>query len=234
MRVNQRIRVPEIRVVMEDGEQKGIMQTHDALRLAQELGLDLVEISARSHPPVCRIMDYGKFKYEQSKKKKQARKHASTVELKEIKFRPKIEGHDMDFKTKHVRRFLEEGNKCRLVIIFRGREITHPETGRAVLDRVVEATQDIANVEVQPNMEGRRMVMILAPKSGIVRRTRQAKEAAAAKGVTAKDSDAASIEAANAALEASNAEIESELDEEDEEDDIDDTPAKTPVQPPVE
>ena len=232
MRVNQRIRVPEIRVVMEDGEQKGIMQTHDALRLAQELGLDLVEISARSHPPVCRIMDYGKFKYEQSKKKKQARKHASTVELKEIKFRPKIEGHDMDFKTKHVRRFLEEGNKCRLVIIFRGREITHPETGRAVLDRVVEATQDIANVEVQPNMEGRRMVMILAPKSGIVRRSRQAKEAAAAKGGAAKDNDAASIEAANAALERSNAEIESELDEE--EDDIDETEAETPVQPPAE
>lgn len=231
MRVNQRIRVPEIRVVMEDGEQKGIMQTHDALRLAQELGLDLVEISARSHPPVCRIMDYGKFKYEQSKKKKQARKHASTVELKEIKFRPKIEGHDMDFKTKHVRRFLEEGNKCRLVIIFRGREITHPETGRAVLDRVVEATQDIANVEVQPNMEGRRMVMILAPKSGIVRRSRQAKEAAAAKGTVAKDSDAASIEAANAALERSNAEIESELDEED---DIDEAEAETPVQPPAE
>jgi translation initiation factor IF-3 len=178
MRVNQRIRVPEIRVVMDDGEQKGIMQTQDALRLAQELGLDLVEISPRSHPPVCRIMDYGKYKYEQSKKKQQARKHASTVELKEIKFRPKIEGHDMEFKTKHVRRFLEEGNKCRLVIIFRGREITHPETGRAVLNRVVEATQDIANVEVQPNMEGRRMVMILAPRSGLVRRTRQVKETA--------------------------------------------------------
>jgi translation initiation factor IF-3 len=181
MRVNQRIRVPEVRVVMEDGEQKGIMPTREAQALAQQLGLDLVEISARSHPPVCRIMDYGKFKYEQSKKKKQARKHASTVELKEIKFRPKTEEHDMDFKVKHVRRFVEEGNKCRLVIIFRGREITHPETGRAVLNRVVEATQDIANVEVQPNMEGRRMVMILAPKSGVVRRSRQAKEAKEAK-----------------------------------------------------
>ena len=177
MRVNQRIRVPEIRVVMEDGEQKGIMQTYDALRLAKELGLDLVEISAQAHPPVCRIMDYGKFKYEQSKKKQQARKHSSTVEVKEIKFRPKIEEHDMEFKTKHVRRFLEEGNKCRLVIIFRGREITHPETGRAVLNRVVEITQDIANVEVQPNMEGRRMVMILSPKADVVRRSRQAKEA---------------------------------------------------------
>ena len=181
MRVNQRIRVPEIRVVMDNGEQKGIMPTREALALAQELGLDLVEISPRSHPPVCRIMDYGKYKYEQSKKKKQAKKHASTVELKEVKFRPKTEGHDMDFKIKHVRRFLEEGNKCRLVIIFRGREITHPETGIAVLDKVVEATQDIANVEVQPNMEGRRMVMILAPRAGVVRRSRSTKEAKEAK-----------------------------------------------------
>ncbi len=176
MRVNQRIRVPEVRVVMDDGEQKGIMATKDAMALAQELGLDLVEIAARSHPPVCRIMDYGKYKYEQSKKKKQAKKHASTVELKEIKFRPKTDGHDREFKIKHVRRFVEEGNKCRLVIIFRGREITHPETGRAVLDHVVEATQDIANVEVQPNMEGRRMIMILAPKAGVVRRSRQSKD----------------------------------------------------------
>ncbi len=161
---------------MEDGEQKGIMPTKEALALAHELGLDLVEIAARSHPPVCRIMDYGKYKYEQSKKKKQAKKHASTVELKEIKFRPKTDGHDRDFKIKHVRRFLEEGNKCRLVIIFRGREITHPETGRAVLDQVVEATKDIANVEVNASMEGRRMVMILAPKSGVMRRARQIKE----------------------------------------------------------
>jgi translation initiation factor IF-3 len=172
MRVNQRIRVPDVRVVMDDGEQKGIMSTRDALALAQEVGLDLVEIAPKSHPPVCRIMDYGKFKYEQAKKKKQAKKHASTVELKEIKFRPKTEEHDMDFKTKHVRRFLEDGNKCRLVIAFRGREITHPETGRAVLNKVVEATQDIATVEVQPNMEGRRMVMILAPRGGLARRAR--------------------------------------------------------------
>ncbi len=181
MRVNQRIRVPEIRVVMDDGEQKGIMPTRQALALAHELGLDLVEISPRSHPPVCRIMDYGKYKYEQSKKKKAASKHASRVELKEIKFRPKTEGHDMDFKIKHVRRFIEEGNKCRLVIIFRGREITHPETGLAVLNKVVTATEDIANVEVRPNMEGRRMVMILAPRAGVIRRARQTKPPAKSK-----------------------------------------------------
>lgn len=213
---------------MEDGEQKGIMQTYDALRLAQELGLDLVEISARSHPPVCRIMDYGKFKYEQSKKKQQARKHASTVEVKEIKFRPKIEEHDMDFKTKHVRRFLEEGNKCRLVIIFRGREITHPETGRAVLNRVVEITQDISNVEVQPNMEGRRMVMILAPKAGVVRRSRQAKEAKPA--TTAKDGGAARAGAREARDEGSQVDgnqidddqVDDQIDDDDVNDQIDD------------
>ncbi|HEU5056699.1 MAG TPA: translation initiation factor IF-3 [Kofleriaceae bacterium] len=171
-RVNHRIRVPEVRVVLDDGTQLGILTRDEALRLAEEKGLDLVEIAARSNPPVCRIMDYGRFKYEQSKKQKQARKHAASMELKEIKFRPKTEQHDMDFKIKHVRRFLEEGNKCRLVIVFRGREITHPETGVAVLNRVVEATTDIASVEVRPSLEGKRMLMILGPKAGVVRRAK--------------------------------------------------------------
>jgi translation initiation factor IF-3 len=125
-------------------------------------------------------MDYGKYKYEQAKKKQQARKHASTVEIKEIKFRPKTEEHDMDFKVKHVRRFLEEGNKVRLVIVFRGREITHPQTGAAVLNRVVEATADLAGVEVTPNMEGRRMVMILAPKANVVRKAAENRKQAIA------------------------------------------------------
>ena len=115
-------------------------------------------------------MDYGRFKYEQSKKAKEAKRHSSTMELKEIKFRPKIEQHDMDFKVKHVRRFLEEGNKCRLVVVFRGREVTHPRTGIAVLDRVVEAVKDIGNVEVRPNLEGKRMAMIVGPRAGVVKR----------------------------------------------------------------
>jgi len=161
-----------VRVVLDDGTQLGILSRDEALRLAEEKGLDLVEIAARSNPPVCRIMDYGRFKYEQSKKQKQARKHASSMELKEIKFRPKTEQHDMDFKVNHVRRFLEEGNKCRLVIVFRGREITHPETGVRVLNRVVEATQDIASVEVRPSLEGKRMMMILGPRAGLVRRAK--------------------------------------------------------------
>jgi translation initiation factor IF-3 len=179
LRINHRIRVPEIRVILEE-EQLGIMPTHEALRLAEEKGLDLVEISPRSQPPVCRIMDYGKYKYDEAKKKQQARKRASTVETKEIKFRPKTEEHDMDFKVKHVRRFLEGGNKVRLAVVFRGREITHPQTGMAVLNRVVERCADIATVEATPNMEGRRMIMVIAPKPGVVRKAQEAKKAAAA------------------------------------------------------
>jgi translation initiation factor IF-3 len=132
-------------------------------------------------------MDYGKYKYEQAKKKQQARKHASTVEIKEIKFRPKTEEHDMDFKVKHVRRFLEEGNKVRLVIVFRGREITHPQTGLNVLNRVVDATGDLATVEVNPNMEGRRMVMILAPKPNVVRKAAEVRKQAIAAQLAAKE-----------------------------------------------
>ena len=180
LRINHRIRVPEIRVIRDDGEQLGVLPTHEALRLAEERGLDLVEISPRAFPPVCRVMDYGKYKYEQAKKKQQARKHASTVETKEIKFRPKTEGHDMDFKVKHVRRFLEGGNKVRLAVVFRGREITHPQTGLNVLNRVVERCADIASVEANQNMEGRRMIMVIAPKPGVVRKAQEAKKASVA------------------------------------------------------
>jgi translation initiation factor IF-3 len=179
LRINHRIRVPEIRVIL-DEEQLGIMPTHEALRLAEEKGLDLVEISPRAFPPVCRIMDYGKYKYQEAKKKQQQRQKASTVETKEIKFRPKTEEHDMDFKVKHVRRFLESGNKVRLAVVFRGREITHPQTGMKVLNRVVELCSDIATVEATPNMEGRRMIMVIAPKPGVVRKAQEARKAAAA------------------------------------------------------
>jgi translation initiation factor IF-3 len=130
-------------------------------------------------------MDYGKYKYEEAKKKQQARKRASTVETKEIKFRPKTEEHDMAFKVKHVRRFLEGGNKVRLAVVFRGREITHPKTGMNVLNRVVEFCNDIATVEATPNMEGRRMIMVIAPKPGVVRKAQEAKKAQAAQAQAA-------------------------------------------------
>jgi translation initiation factor IF-3 len=161
--------VPEVRVIGADGAQIGVIPTHEALKLAEEVGLELVEVNPRAAPPVCKIMDFGKFKYETSKKEKASRKHQTTVVLKEIKLRPKTDEHDFDFKVKHIRRFLSEGNKCKLVIVFRGREIVHPETGQAMLDSVVKAVTDIAMVEQRPMMEGRRMVMIIGPRGGVIR-----------------------------------------------------------------
>jgi translation initiation factor IF-3 len=145
------------------------MPTYEAMKMAEEQGLELVEVNPRAAPPVCRIMDFGKFKYETSKKEKASRKHQSTVVVKEIKFRPKTDDHDLDFKVKHIRRFLAEGNKCRLVIVFRGREIVHPETGQAMLDQVIRALGEAAVVEQKASMEGRRMVLTLGPRVGVVR-----------------------------------------------------------------
>lgn len=161
--------MPEVRVIGGDGSQVGILPTHEALRMAEEQGLDLVEVSPRAVPPVCRIMDFGRFKYQESKKEKASRKHQSTVVIKEIKFRPKTDTHDLDFKLKHIRRFLGEGNKVRLMIVFRGREIVHPETGHAMLDVVSKEVADISMIEQKPSMEGRRMVMVLGPRSGVIR-----------------------------------------------------------------
>jgi translation initiation factor IF-3 len=161
--------VPEVRVIGADGSQVGILATHEALKLAEEQGLELVEVNPRAAPPVCKIMDFGRFKYETSKKEKASRKHQSTIVLKEIKLRPKTDEHDFDFKVKHIRRFLSEGNKCKLVVVFRGREIVHPEMGQQMLDQVVKAVSDIAMIEQRPMMEGRRMVMIIGPRGGVIR-----------------------------------------------------------------
>jgi translation initiation factor IF-3 len=161
--------VPEVRVIGADGSQVGIVPTHEALRMAEELGLELVEVNPRAAPPVCKIMDFGKFKYETSKKEKASRKHQSTIVLKEIKLRPKTDDHDFDFKVKHIRRFLSEGNKCKLVVVFRGREIVHPEMGQQMLDHVVKSVNDIAMVEQRAMMEGRRMVMTIGPRGGVIR-----------------------------------------------------------------
>ena len=161
--------MPEVRVIGADGSQVGIIPTHEALRLAEEQGLELVEVNPRAMPPVCKIMDFGKFKYETSKKEKASRKHQSTIVLKEIKLRPKTDEHDFDFKVKHIRRFLQEGNKCKLVVVFRGREIVHPEMGQVMLDQVVKAVSDLAMVEQRSMMEGRRMVMVIGPRGGVIR-----------------------------------------------------------------
>ncbi|HOP40832.1 MAG TPA: translation initiation factor IF-3 [Geobacteraceae bacterium] len=162
--INQAIRAREVRVVGAESDQLGIMPLKEALALAESQHLDLVEVSPNSTPPVCRIMDYGKYKYQQSKKQQEARKKQVQIQLKEIKLRPKTDEHDLQFKIKHARRFIEEGNKAKISVIFRGREITHTELGQRALDRFVEELEDIANIEVRPRMEGRNMYIIVSPK----------------------------------------------------------------------
>lgn len=167
-RVNRRIRVPEIRVIDEEGEQLGILPTLQALKRAESLGLDLVEVQPRAKPPVCKIMDYGKYKYEQSRKLAESRKKQQQIELKEVKFRPKTGEHDFEVKVRSLRKFLEKGNKGKVSVVFRGREIVHPEVGREMLNRVIAALGDEALLEQAPRMEGRQIVMIVGPgKPGV-------------------------------------------------------------------
>jgi translation initiation factor IF-3 len=152
--------------VDEDGEMLGIMETEKARQLARERGLDLVEVAANSRPPVCRVMDYGKFKYEQNKKDRKARSKQHAQTLKEVKFRPKIEKHDLEVKVKRARKFLEEHHKVKVTMNFRGREVTHSELGRTILDRVAQELDDVGQVESPPRMEGRHMIMLMAPRPG--------------------------------------------------------------------
>ena len=147
-----------------EGNPQGVVETADAQAIANRNGLDLVEIAPNQRPPVCKIMDFGKFKYEEKKRQADARKRQTQIALKEIKLRPKTDDHDLDFKTKHVRRFLEEGNKVKLTVRFRGREITHPETAQRQIDAIVEAVSDLATVETSARLEGRTMTAILAPR----------------------------------------------------------------------
>ena len=150
-------------MITPDGEQAGILPIERAMEMAEEQGLDLVEVAPLARPPVCRIMDYGKFKYEEQRQAREARKRQHHVQIKEVKMRPGIEDHDFDFKTRHARRFLEEGNKVKLTMMFRGRQVTHPELGLEVLKRVTGDLQDLAKVEQNPSFEGRQMSMIVAP-----------------------------------------------------------------------
>ena len=164
VRVNRQIRISPIRVIAADGEQLGIMEVDQALRIAEEQNLDLVEVAPMARPPVARIMDYGKFKFEQAKQARVATKKQHVIQLKEVKFRPGIDEHDFETKTRHARRFLEEGNKVKVTLMFRGRQIAHPELGRAVVERVSTDLADIAKVESDAKMEGKSMTMILTPK----------------------------------------------------------------------
>jgi len=165
-RINERIRVPEVRLIDENGEQVGIVPTNEALERARNSDLDLVEVAPNSKPPVCRILDYSKYKYEQEQKAKQARKHQQQTNVREIKLRPKIAQHDYETKRGHVERFLKQQDKVKVTIMFRGREQSHPERGRMLLDRLFEDVSELATIESAPEQEGRNMHMLLAPVRG--------------------------------------------------------------------
>lgn len=164
VRRNEMIRAREVRVIGAEGEQLGILSYPEAMALAHEAGLDLVEVAATSDPPVCRIMDYGKFRYEQQKKKADARKRQTVIQIKEIKVRPKTDDHDYETKLRHIRRFLEDGDRCKVTVFFRGREIVHKDRGLSILDRMVADLADVAKLEQEPRSEGRTLQMLLVPK----------------------------------------------------------------------
>ena len=165
-RVNERIRVREVRVIDEDGTQLGIMPPPQALAIARQKGLDLVEIAATANPPVCRIMDFGRYQYQEQKRARSAKKHQKVIEVKEIKFRPKVDEHDYQFKKKHIERFLSDGDKVKATIFFRGREMAHPEIGRRILERLIDELADVAVAETTPRQEGNQMHTILSQKAG--------------------------------------------------------------------
>ncbi len=162
-RINERIRVPEVRLVDDEGEQVGIVPTRQALEMAREKDLDLVEVAAKASPPVCKIMDYGKYQFQQKKKASEAKKKQKVILIKEVQFRPRIDEHDFEFKKNHVVRFLESGAKVKAIIRFRGREMAHQELGRAVLDRLIEEIKELGEPEGYPNMQGNRMIMMINP-----------------------------------------------------------------------
>ena len=164
VRINEKIRADQVRLIGPDGEQVGIVDIREALSYADRLNLDLVEVAPMANPPVCKVMDYGKYRYEQEQKAKEARKRQTTISIKEIKLRPKIDDHDFDTKKGHVERFLRKGDKVKLTIMFRGRELVHPHLGERLLRRMADDLVDIGEVESQPSLDGRNMVMMLAPK----------------------------------------------------------------------
>ena len=160
--MNEKIRVPEIRLIDHEGENQGVVTPEDAIRMARDVGLDLVEISPNASPPVCKIMDFGKFKYETQKKAVEAKKKQKVIEIKEVKFRPNIDVHDYEVKMRNVTRFLEDGDKVKVTLRFRGREMAHLDLGRGVLERIAKDVEGLGKVESMPKMEGRQMIMVVA------------------------------------------------------------------------
>ncbi|MBN8217722.1 MAG: translation initiation factor IF-3 [Spirochaetes bacterium] len=163
IRINRYISAPEVRVVLEEGEMLGVLPIQEALKKAEEAGLDLVEISPTAQPPVCKIIDFGKFNYQQEKKQKEARKHSKVVQNKEIKLRPKTDVHDYNFKVKHIREFLEDGNRVKVTVKFKGREMAYTENGRKQLEKIIVDIADVGKIEVPPRLTGRNYDMTLTP-----------------------------------------------------------------------
>ncbi len=195
-RINDRIRAREVRLVGPDGQQIGIKPLPEALAIARAQDLDLVEVAAQANPPVCRVMDYGKYKYEAAQKAKESRRKASNVSIKEMKYRPKISGGDFDTKTRKVEKFLAEGHKVKVTLTFRGREVYHPELGKKILDQVEDAVKHVGRVEIHPRIDGRNMTMVLAPDKRAqaaaqkaAAEAEQAAEAAAPDGATPSSDD---------------------------------------------
>ena len=196
-RINERIRVPEVRLIDEKGEQIGVMKTDQALEYARERDLDLVEIASEARPPVCRVLDYSKYKYEQEQKKKAARKHQQQVTIREMKLRPKIATHDYETKKGHILRFLKQGQKVKVTIMFRGREMAHPERGEVLLRKVADELAEFGTIEQSPNQEGRNMIMVMAPVKAPARKSERPAEKADGAQVAAAEpaaTDAASPE----------------------------------------
>lgn len=234
IRINNRIRVPEVRVVDDDGSMLGILSTQEALKRAQERGLDLVEVNPKADPPVCKILDFGKYKYDEKKKAKEAKRKQTTVEIKEIKLRPKTDDHDLAFKARAARRFLEAGHKVKFTVRFRGREITHPEKAQEQLDWITKQADDLANIEVRPTMEQRTMTLLMAPKPAVMQKVAQARAAAEkarqkaiaeGRAHTEDNSEEEEIEKLERALD--------EKDGDDDDDDDDEADVKPDVKPDV-
>jgi translation initiation factor IF-3 len=198
--VNERIRVPQVRLISETGDQVGVIPTEQALRYAQERDLDLVEVAAEARPPVCRVLDYSKYKYEQDQKAKAARKHQQQVTIREMKLRPKIATKDYETKRGHVRRFLERGDKVKVTIMFRGRETTHPERGEELLTRLAEDVEDVGTIEQRPSLDGRNMTMVMNPLKSKERKPEADKKPR--EGKNSRRAVAAEEKAAEAAQEA--------------------------------
>ena len=206
-----------------------MLQTHEALRKAQEQGLDLVEVNPKAEPPVCKILDFGKYKYEEKKKQAQARRNQAVVEIKEIKLRPKTDDHDIDFKIKAARRFLEAGHKVKFTVRFRGREITHPEKAHEQIDIIVKALEDMANIETRPMMEARAMSLIIAPKPAVMQKVQQ-QRAALEKARQQAEKEGKPMPPAPSSLQLPEDEDDDDDDDDDEDDDDDAEGGAEPVE----